>query len=187
MSDLFAQLRANPRLRLGLWVVAAILASYPVVWLHDYRQELTREYYSAVERLQRLQEIRTQQGWEAHAQAATALREGLENKLWRAQSKGLAQATLQAWLQERIKTLEVERARVDTEAVSDVVDMPGVWKVSAKCGGVFVPEKLEQLLKQVSEHPQWLSVEHLEIRHSFTSSFTLLVNAYFLAPAENHA
>jgi hypothetical protein len=182
MSELIKELRENTRLRLGLWLVSAILLSYPLLLLRDYEHSLALAHGSALEQLARLRDISAQDAWAAQAERARALRVQAEDKLWRADSRGLAQATLQSWLQAQLKTAGIDKPRLNVETTVDAG--PGLWKVSAKCDAPFEPAQLELFLKILADHPQWLVVERLEARKAYTSQFSLVLSAYFHAVHE---
>jgi hypothetical protein len=182
MSELLKELQENMRLRLGIWGVSAILLSYPLLLLRDYEHSLALAHGSALEQLHRLRDISAQDAWAEQAERARALRVQAEDKLWRADSRGLAQATLQSWLQAQLKIAGIEKPRVTVESTIDAG--PGLWKVSAKCDAPFEAAKLELLLKILATHPQWLVVERLETRMSHSPQFSLLLSAYFHALSE---
>ena len=119
------------------------------------------------------------------ATEARAMRVQIEDKLWTATTKGLAQANLQAWLDSQLKSATIAEARLKVEAALDVPKYANLWQVTAQIEGVFTPASLELFLLRMGEHPQWLVIDRLEIHHTQSPRFTLIIIAYFQAPQIN--
>jgi hypothetical protein len=184
-ATLISEFQANARLRIGFWLIMAIVLSYPLLWLDDYRQKLAEDHAQAVQQLQRVQNISAQDAWNEKAKQAKALRVQLEDKLWQAGSKGLAQATIQSWLQQQFALVKIEQPRITVEAAQDMQTHEGIWRVSAKCEGQFEAKNFDALLAVFARHPQWVVVERLDILNN--KRFTLYLNAYFQAQADKPA
>jgi len=179
-SSLLTELRKNTRLRAGLWLIIALLTSYIILRLNDYQIQLQQEYQNAFTRLNQLQTIANQTQWLERAAQAQTLRAQLEVKYWQANTQGLAQATFQKWL-----NTEMNRAQIKKEAhlrIISTIEMPkyiNVWKITARLDAPFTPQSLKMLLLAIAQHPLFVVTERLEIRHSRTPRFTLIINAYF--------
>jgi len=184
LSSLTIELRQNPRLRAGLWLIAAILIGYVVILLNDYQVKLQLEHKNALNQLNQLQTIINQTQWLERATQANALRNQLEVKFWQANTKGLAQATFQEWLNtemKRVQMIEGAYLRIMDSAL-EMPNYPEVWKVTARIDAPFTQQSLSRLLLAIAEQPLLIVTERLEIRHSNTPRFTLIVSAYFKAP-----
>jgi len=178
------ELRTNVRLRLGLWLIAAIVGFYGILALDDYRQKLMKDYQSQANHLMQLQSVINETQWQARVEQIRALKVPLEEKLWKATSKGLAQANLQTWLDTQAKTAKLEIHRLTVEEPIETKEKPALWQISAQIDGVFVSSGFENLLLAISQHPQWVIVERLDIQAPPNGRFTLVVTVYFQALSE---
>jgi hypothetical protein len=180
-----AEFRNNPRLRLGIWLIAAIMAVYGALWLDDQRALADGEYAEAVERLARLQGIVEEPEWPQRALAGRSLLLQAESLLWGANSKGLAQAIFQTWLDNQVGALKMENVRVKVEEAQETGDTFKLWRTAGQIEGVWQADQLHQLLGKMAESPQWIVVERLEIRQSPQARFSLVVSAYFQTRQES--
>lgn len=176
------ELRTNVRLRLGLWLIAAIVGLYGILTLDDYRKKLVKDYQGQANHLMQLQSVINETQWGARIEQIRALKIPLEEKLWKTTSKGLAQASLQTWLDMQAKTAKLEIHRLTVEEPIETKEKPVLWQVSAQMEGVFVSQGLETLLQTLSQHPQWVIVDRLDIQAPPNGRFTLVVTVYFQVP-----
>ncbi len=182
-SSLSTELRKNTRLRAGLWLIVAISISYVVLLLNDYQVKLQQEHQSASTRLNQLQTITSQTQWLERAAQAQALRSQLQVKFWQANTQGLAQATFQKWLDTEMKRAKmIKKAYLRIKSVLEMPNDTNAWKVTARIDAPFTQRSLNRLLFAIAQHPLFIVTERLEIRHSRTPRFTLIVSAYFKAP-----
>ncbi|MCP4698921.1 MAG: hypothetical protein GY862_19015 [Gammaproteobacteria bacterium] len=181
--SLFKELRDNTRLRIGLWLIIAILAGHMLTILNDDLDKRKKEHESALQRLQRLQTIAGQTEWPQRAKAGRALLVQFENKLWSADSKGGAKAGFRTWLERQIKFSKISNSRLRVEPVAIAPKHPDLWQVTATLDAAFARESLRALLLKLGEHPQLLNVDRLEVRRSGKPKLSLRVTAYFRAPA----
>ncbi len=184
MFELFAQLtnelRQNPRLRIGLGIIVALLLTYGLSRLHVYEKQLQQNYQEVTGRWQQLKEVAGQTQWANHAQQAVVLREQLEQQLWQANTKGMAQAVLQTWLQEEIFFAQIKDAGLKMQTTLSVPKYPNLWQISAELQADFEPKTLQKLLLAIEGYEKLTVVERLEIRYASRSRMTLGVTAYFL-------
>lgn len=182
-TNFLNELQQNPRLRGGLWLIIGILLLYAFLRLQTYERQLVSEYNSTITHLARLQEVVSQAEWTNRAEKAQATRVELESRLWMADSKGLAQANFQAWLDLQSQTSKIEEQRLQIEDTVVVPDHEKLWKVTAQLRGNFEPDKLQRILYRIANHNQLIVTERLEIRQNLRQPiFTLVVTAYFAAP-----
>ena len=175
------ELRNNSRLRIGLGVIIVILASYIFLLLDEYRQKLQTEHQTLVKRLAQLEGVTQQTQWNQRATDTRGLLVQLEDKLWRANSKGLAQANLQAWLDSQIKAAAITETRLTMESTVDSTKYDNLWQVSAQINGNFTATSLDTLLLAFTKNPQWVIVDRLEIYRTKPAKFLLVVTAFFQA------
>jgi hypothetical protein len=179
-ASLVQQWRQNVRLRLGGWVILGIVLVYGLMGMTDVRKEYQAEYDQLAERLERLHALSQERQWPERMDQARALRVQMEGRLWRAESQGLAQATIQTWLDSRLKRIGMNEARVRVGDALPLKEIPGVWSVSTQVDGRFSPNQVLNLLKLVETSPQALVVERLEMVSGRRNIFNLGFKAYFL-------
>jgi len=176
------ELQANKRLRLGMWMILAILLSYAVLWLGDYRQQLIQDYQAAFTRLTQLETIAEQTEWLERAEAAKQLRKQAEKRLWQTQNIGLARAELQNWLEQQMQAVGVAEARtkIKIEEVREIQQPFPVWRLSAHLTNIpFEIERLNDLVLAIVQHPQMVLIDRLEVRDNQRHLFSIVVTAYF--------
>jgi hypothetical protein len=183
-NELLSEFRKNVRLRIGLWLIMGIIGFYALLLLNDYTIGLQAQYQAKVAHLARLQDVTSQAEWIQRAEYAKSARISLENKLWTAASKGLAQADFQAWLAGQINAAKIETTNMIVEEARDAPKQDNIWLVVAKLEGIFEANALERLLLNFAQHPKWVVIDSFEVRQSNRSPrFTLLISVYFQAIA----
>jgi len=179
LSQLLTELRKNTRLRFGLWFIIAIMMIYIILVFNDYHAQLKQDYHTALTRLNQLQSLAQQTQWTERAVQVQDLRTQLEARLWQANTKGLAQAIFQSWLQEEVFFAQIEQPRLQVETAVEVPKNPNLWRVSAEVKGLFVQKRFYSLLLEIAKSPRTIVTERLDIRESSPPRFTLVLTAYF--------
>jgi len=192
------ELKANPRLRWGLWAIVGVLWCYGILALRDEVQSKSDSYLALSRRVLRIQETAAQSEWPARLGDAQSLKINLESRLWRENTIGLAQATFHDWLtqitqQANLTKVQLVVAAQDNESAAGKAPTSGdgrgaanasdLWKVSAKLNFDFNPQGLYPLLTRISAHEQKVIVESLVIRSAPTPKAELMLVAYFRKPA----
>ncbi|MDM8560489.1 hypothetical protein [Candidatus Parabeggiatoa sp. HSG14] len=176
--QLISELRKNTRLRIGIWLIMAILIGYAATFLNNHKVQLENNYKNALTRLSQLQNIADQTQWAKRSIQVQELHTQLKARLWEANTKGLAQAIFQSWFQEEIYFAQISKPALNVEAALEV-PKSSLWQVSARLNGAFIPKRLHQLLLEIAKSPRIIVIERLEIRKSPTPRFTLIIKAYF--------
>jgi len=185
-QSMLKELQSNTRLRVGLWLIAGIIAIYGILLLDDQRLKLQGEYKTTVARLHQLENIAQQADWTKRADEIKKLRQDLESKLWQANTQGLAEANLQAWFDKQLKELEINVQRLKVESVVESQPTMKLWKVTAHIGAKFVPKQFDGLLLAMAKNPQWLIIERLDVFGANRNPrFVIIASAYFQAKNED--
>jgi hypothetical protein len=163
LQQLSLQWRQNPRLRVGVLLVCVILAGYGVLLLGDYRDQLQEGTTSQGLRLQKMQTLGKQAYWPERAEQARAQLIRFEALLWKAESKGLAQATLLSWFNRELGRIDLQDLEVDTELAHEVPGGKGIWQVTANLDGVVDRAQLVKLLGLLELHDQLITLEQVKI------------------------
>lgn len=183
-----AELAANPRLRLGVWVIVAILGGYfAFVVQADRVDAASAAFASADATLTRGRNLLERQDWAGRLAASRAVEADLQDRFWQAPNEGIAQAHLRTTVDDLTAGLALGLPRVDLGASRPVPDAPGLWQVQARLVGQAVGPSALRLLHRIASHPQKLVVERLDLtRRQRSMRVEILLSGYFLldAPAD---
>jgi hypothetical protein len=116
--------------------------------------------------LERLEALEQQAFWLEWVEAARARKLELENRLWRAESRGLAQAEFQSWFTRKLHALKLDQLQVDTEVAGETPEGSGLWQVAAEVKGSLSRRQLVDLLKTLELHENLIRIEHLQLKRA---------------------
>jgi hypothetical protein len=192
-----AEIRGNPRLRLLLAGVAAIIWIYALINLRELAIAKYTQFVGVERQIAKTKLQASQGDWPQRLQAIKLLQVELEGRLWQNSTQGLAQAAFQDWLNQAAIRANLARPAVTMLAVEDKADTgtadsaagavsPNVdlWKVRAKIEFDFTPPSLMNLLKQMMMNPQQVVVESMNIRKEPVPRVDMLVVANFQKTAK---
>lgn len=197
-NTIIAELKANPRLRWGLWAILGILWLYGVLELRDETQRKGETYLALNKKVAKLKTTAMQTEWHARQTEARALQLNLETRLWRENTIGLAQATFHDWLSQQTQQANLGKAQLVVAAKDDegstATDKTGtdgggtraesnLWKVSAKLTFDFNPQSFYPWLTRITMNEKKIAVESLTIRSTPSPKADVLLVAYYLKPA----
>ncbi|EDN65245.1 hypothetical protein BGP_6296 [Beggiatoa sp. PS] len=109
------------------------------------------------------------------------MRNQLEAQLWQAETKGLAQAVFQKWVNAQLTKIKIEgRINLKVKPAVEVKLINHLWQVTADLTANVEPHKLIALIAAVTKHPQLTVIERLNIQKiKDKTRFSLLITAYF--------
>ena len=184
-ARLRSELAANLRLRLGAWAAGFIVLFYVVLVQGDRVDAAYDEYADSADRFTRAERLRGQGEWSELLAAERSRNEQLSALFWEAETQGLAEASLQAALQEALKPLEFRNLRIQSGVSQPVPNVPGLWQIQAQVNAGYRQGAELQLLHQIATHPRKLVVNRLDLVPQ-NSRLLLIVSAYFTGiPAES--
>ena len=195
LSSLLAGVKANPRLRLGLWLIVGTAWLYGLLLLRDEVRHAASDHQALARNVARVQARAGQTEWTARVEPAQALQLELENRLWRASTIGLAQAAFQDWLNQAVQQANLTRPVVSVAAQEQSAPEKNaagttktglnadIWKVSAKVGFDFTPKGLYALMGRLAGHDKQIVVETLVIRGAPARRAEMVLVAHFQKPA----
>ena len=177
-----AELAANPRLRLGIWIIVAILAGYFSFVVQAERVEAAATgFATADKRLTQGRDLLARQDWAERLAAARATEAELVASFWRAPNEGLAQARMRTVVDDLLVELHFARPRAELGMSRPVADVPGLLKVQGRIFGRAGSPAGLRLLHRIASHPNKLVVERLELtRDGSSMRVDLLLSGYFL-------
>lgn len=190
-NGMLIQIRSNPRLRWGLWVIFGILWLYAILVLRDALQEKQDKYNTIIQSVSRLNAQLAQPEWPSRAVSAKTMAVQMESRLWQAPTSGLAQALFQDWLkttlvqtgtnQSALTIIVLDSATsAGTVAASPIVSVPtDLWKVRTTLSFEFNPENFTALMNKIEFGEKLVSIEALSIRKEPAPRVDMQLTAYF--------
>lgn len=192
-----AEVKSNPRLRWGILGIVAILWLYGILELRDAVQTKSDVYRTANRKAARIHAMANQTEWPSRLVEAQAMQVDLENRLWRENTIGLAQASFHDWLslqaqKSNMTKVQLTVAKQDDDG-GDGKDLSGksdsgasaktgLWKISARIAFDFNPQSFYPWLSQFTLNEKKVVVESLTIRSMPVPKAELLLVAYFSKP-----
>ena len=173
-----SELAANLRLRLGAWTVAFIVLFYAVLVQGDRVVAAFAGYTDSADRFARAERLRGQGEWTELLAAERLRNEQLSALFWEAETQGLAEASLQAALQELLGPLEFRNMRIQSGVSQPVPDVPGLWQIQAQVNAGYRQGAELQLLHKIATHPRKLVVNRLDLVPQ-NRRLLMIVSAYF--------
>ena len=177
-----AELAGNARLRLGVWVIAGILLLWCILVQSDRVAAVHGAYAAEAGHLAKARSLVERQDWRERLDAERERRERLAAALWEAKTEGLAQAKLQAALNEALGGLDLRKLRIRSGVSQPMPDLPGIWRVQTRVDAGYRPGGELKVLHALATHPKRMIVDRLDLRRRDRqrSRFTLILSAYFV-------
>ena len=184
---MFEELRANPRLRMGL---ALALALVLFVVLNDWRAatgERARAVGREQARLEATAERARDTAWTQRAQEARAARVQFEASLWQAGSVGAAEALFVDWMNRemgaaKVNNLnEIAASLPGGNAPGQVTSGPtlpdGTALMRLSVSYEFAPGVVERVLDRLAQTNRYLVVESLTVRRRPLARVEMVVSS----------
>lgn len=142
-----------------------------------------QQYRNAQIDLARLQQQLKDGSWAERKQQSETLKFQLRDRFWTAETAGLAEASLERWLRDRVESsgvradsIRVQRAAVTSQGTSGALD--GVQRMTAKLIMPFEPEAVFEVLKQAAANEKILVVDRLLLRAGRNALVEIDVTTY---------
>jgi len=164
-QNILREWRANLRLRWGVGAIALILAGYALLLLQEQRAVYRKDFSRLQARLSRMQLLAAHPEWRELAQEFRARRIAWEERLWRADSPGMAHATVEAWLVAQTRKAKLDKLRVQ---VAQAVRLEGeglddLWQVGASLQGSADMAGILRLLHILESDARLHRIDRLDI------------------------
>lgn len=178
-QPLLAEWRANPRLQVAGWLILGILLLYFALVFSDLQDEMASEYRAAQQRLQKMQSLSGQSFWLQRARDAHTTRLALEAGLEQADTLGLAQASMQTWLQQILSGYG-GAVRISPGTPSRVkASQDSLWRIPMTIAGTLPPRDVLTILQQLESRKQLITIESSLMNTGANPTFTLTLQAYY--------
>lgn len=182
-----AELAANPRLRIGIVCIGALLLMYQLAGLSDLRTRLESDYQAQQARLVRVQGISREDSWDQRASAIHVIRQGLEAQIPDADSVGLAQATMQGWLRDAATHVDADLSIAMGTPMPAAEGSP-YWKIPAQVSASQIPvSRALELIRQIEDRKELMTVQSIRLTSGDHPSLALDVASYYRIPQKRAA
>lgn len=167
----------SQRLRIGVFVIAGILAFYSFLVLRDWRSGLHDHYVERRQYLRKLKALAGQNQWVARAEAMARIRSALEAEIPTAASPGLAQASAQTWVRDLALTHGVA-VQVQAQTPQAVEGQPGLWREPMVISGPLPPRAVLNLIQQIEKRSSLSVIEEATIFNRENQTFQLTIVSF---------
>ncbi len=189
-SWLKEQLNQAEQLRPILAGAVVILFVVLIVTMIGIANDRTRNLHTAQIDLARLKQQVKEGSWTERKQQSETRKFQLRDRFWTAETAGLAEASLERWLRERVEALGArpDSIRIQRAAVGGNVDsnarnsLAGVQRMTAKLIMPFEPEALFDVLRSASTHDKFLVVDRLLIRSGRNALVEMDISTFVVLP-----
>lgn len=181
--SLLDQVRANPRLQVGIGAIGLLFVCWLVLVLGDVRRDQIARLEQARARYIQVRQLAGQDVWVQRAASAAKLADALEAEIPQAASGGLAQAQFQGWLKDIADSQGVP-IRVDTQAPTRLeAPSDGIVRVTATVAGSMDPLRTWQLIHRIEGTTSLVTIPALTVRSDGSNqTFSLTVQGYYRVP-----
>jgi hypothetical protein len=178
VAGFWGELRTSRRAVFGLLLIAALVAGYGLLALHDatlasgiaYRRELTN--------LGRMKAIATERDWPARAEASGEARAAFEARLWPAESEGVARADLQAWIGTVGREIGLQNLDIRIELAKPKELPDDLRQITATITGRPDETALTRLLERIDRAPRLIVVDRLNVKEQPAPMLEMVLVGY---------
>ncbi len=201
------RLRAEARARLGhdlgltdrvkvlISVAAGLMILAALVGMHQTVSSFERDYQRVQIDKARLEAQIKAGGWQERKQQSQVLKSLLEERLWAAQTPGLADASFERWLRDRmsphklepIAQIQVRRVPLmrPMQASEQEGPLAAVQRMTAKLVLPFESAGLSHFLADIAEADKAVVVDRLIVRAGRNARIEMDVSAFYRPPERN--
>ncbi len=177
LNELRAELARNPRLRVGIVLIGALLMVYQLAGLSATRARLDADYSAKLTQLARVQGISREDGWDQRASEIHAIRMALEAEIPDSDSIGLAQATVQGWLRDTAGNVG-PKLTVTMGTPLPVGNLHPYWTIPAQINGPIDPAQALELIRQIESRKELMTVQSIHLTTGEHAMLALDVTGY---------
>lgn len=190
----FGPVVLTDRLKMLISAVAGILLVAALIALHQMVSGLQRDYQRAQVEKARLEAQIESGGWDERKQQSQVLKSLLEERLWAAQTPGLADASFERWLRDRmgphklepVTPIQVRRIPLVRQTPSgEVSPLSTVQRMTAKLILPFDGAGLAQFLADIAEADKAVVVDRMIVRAGRNARIEMDVSAFYRSTERN--
>jgi hypothetical protein len=183
------------RLKTLLSVAAGLLILAMLVGTHQMVSSLERDYDRVQVEKARLEAQIKSGGWSERRQQSQVLKSLLEERLWAAQTPGLADASFERWLRDRlsphrlepIAQIQVRRVPLTRAAQPGETEGPlsNVQRMTAKLILPFEGAGLSHFLADIAEADKTVVIDRMIVRAGRNARVEIDVSAFYRSAERN--
>jgi len=174
----WAELQANRRAVAGLFLILVILAGDGVFLLRDAIEDKRAAYGHQLVGLQRIAAIAQEHDWPQRDAASAQARAQLEDRLWTADSDGIARADLQEWVTSVGREIGLSTLEVRIEAATPKSLPPDLRQITATITTQPTEAALIALLDRIERAPHVIVVDRLSVKQQPAPLLEMALTAY---------
>lgn len=180
LQSLSRQLAGNPRLKVGIALIVALVAGFALMGVHDWRVQQQNKAIEAEVELRETRSLRGQDIWLQRAEQMQASRKALLAEVPVVATTGIAQATLQSWLRNVAGSVRGnEDIRIEVSPPVELEDHPGIYRARATINASMTPRQALDFMATVESTPNLAVVETVTLHGGTTNRATMTVVAYY--------
>jgi hypothetical protein len=168
----------NPRLHYGILAILGILLLGSWFGIEDGHRRAQSAADTASQYLVTLRRLAGQTEWQKRSDTVERLRAQIENRLWDAESDGLAQANFQDLIAKFAERNKLEATDIRVEIVAAVGTSTKLRQMTASLSGRFDGEKLQNFLANLARDRHFLVVDHLRIETIPVPKYVMTLTTY---------
>ena len=151
--------------KIGMLVILVLLILFPVQYLQENISLMSEQLEEQQQKLAKLKSIAQEIRWEERAKQARSQFIQLQGKLRIAQSKSLSHASIQSFVNNKIKQYAIKNIniKINTSPVTQI-QTSKIWQVSVRLSGRLETYKLLELIKVLESDEKYLHIERLSIK-----------------------
>ncbi len=178
------QVKANVRLRVSLWFILFLLIGYPALLISDYNQALRADIEKELEREARILRTANEKEWFQRAEEAAVTSTEINRYFWRANSVGIAKATLFQTLTEWAEEKQLANTQIRLEEPYAVEGHDGIYRIAGQIDATFDATHSMAFLRQIESNDTKIVVERMEITQRVRPIHKFVIAAYFKIESE---
>ncbi len=159
-----AELGANRRVMAGLLVAAALAAVYGLVLLHRASETMRQAHVGEMQHLQRVVAVAGERDWKQRTETSAGVLGALRERLWLAESDGVARANIQDWAIALGREVGLTVLEVRTEVAQPKLLPPDVRQITATITAQPSESALIALLARIDKAPHLGVIDRLNVR-----------------------
>ena len=174
----WAELRTNRRAMAGLLIIIVLVAGDGLLLLRDATAVKRAAYDRELVHLQRIAAVAREHDWPQRAAASTAVRGQLEDRLWIAESDGVARADLQDWVTGVARETGLPTLEVRIELATPKSLPSDLRQITATISAQPSEAVLIALLDRIERAPRLIVVDRLNVRTQPDPALEMVLVAY---------
>lgn len=148
----------------GLLVGVALAAGYSVALVHRASETMRQSYVREMAHLQRVVAVAGERDWKQRAETSAAVLGALRERLWLAESDGVARANIQDWAIAIGREVGLAVLEVRTEVAQPKLLPPDVRQITATITAQPSESALIALLARIEQAPHLAVIDRLNVR-----------------------